>query len=301
MKILALDVGGTDIKSALIINEKMISNKTIPSEGKKGGPHIVQNIMRAIDFYSDYDIIGISTTGQVNNLDGSIHYANDNVPNFTGCQLGKIIKNKYKKQVFVENDVNAAAIGEGTFGSGKDEKNFLCLTYGTGVGGAIILDNEIYRGIDGVAGEMGHIITHVNGRKCTCGQHGCYEQYASTTALVRQIMKQNNTLSNGKLIFSYLNNPTITMEDKNSIISIIDNWIDEISYGLVSLIHVLNPSCIVLGGGIMTQDIIVEKIRKVTYSRLMDSFKNIKIVPTKLGNNAGLYGMVSIAKRQVNF
>lgn len=293
MKVLALDVGGTAIKSALISSGQIKKVHQFPSEGKLGGPHIINNIMGMIDSYEDYDIIGISTTGQVDSIKGSIIYANDNVPNYTGTNLSKIISDKYNKPVFVENDVNAAAIGEGYFGAGKKEKDFLCLTYGTGIGGAIVMNKEIYKGSHGVAGEMGHMVTHINGRECSCGQYGCYEQYASTTALIREVMNYDNDLNNGKAIFSSFEN------GNQEVKTLVDAWIDEIIYGLINVIHIFNPSCIILGGGIMEQPYIIDSIQKRISNKLMNSFKNVKIVKAELGNNAGVYGMAAIANERI--
>ncbi len=293
MKVLALDVGGTAIKSALINNNVIVKESHIPSEGRLGGPHIIENMMKVIDSYEDYDMIGISTTGQVDSDNGIIIYANENVPNYTGTNLKKIMEDKYKKQVFVENDVNAAAIGEAFYGAGKKENNFLCLTYGTGIGGAIVIDKKIYKGSQGVAGEMGHIVTHINGKPCNCGQYGCYEQYASTTALIREAMEIDETITNGKLLFSKVN------EKDTTAINLVNNWIDEIIYGLVNLIHIFNPSCIILGGGIMEQSYIIEAINHKIPNKLMDSFKNVTIISAKLGNNAGVYGMAAIANERM--
>ncbi|MDU6264220.1 MAG: ROK family protein [Anaerocolumna aminovalerica] len=293
MNILALDVGGTAIKSALINNGEILKGDECLSEARLGGPRLVENIMKTIDSYSDYDVISISTTGQVDSEKGCIIYANENVPDYTGTKLSMIIKKKYNKPVFLENDVNAAAIGEGFYGAGKGEKNFLCLTYGTGIGGAIVFNGKIYKGSNGVAGEMGHMVTHINGLSCNCGHKGCYEQYASTTALLRNAMAYDNTLNNGYLIFSELEQGNKEIKD------IVDNWIDEIIYGLVNLIHIFNPSCIILGGGIMKQKYIINSINEKILNKIMDSFQGIKIVPAQLGNNAGVYGMAAIAEQRL--
>lgn len=298
MKVLALDVGGTEIKSAVISDGQIKITNQYPSEGKLGGPHIINNIMRVIDSYEDYDVIGISTTGQVDSIQGSIIYANDNVPNYTGTNLSKIITDKYHKPVFVENDVNAAAIGEGYYGAGKKEKDFLCLTYGTGIGGAIIMNKQVYKGHNGVAGEMGHMVTHIDGKECSCGQHGCYEQYASTTALIREATKFDQSLNNGKLIFTSLEKSSCSENGNQIVKSIVDNWIDEIIYGLINVIHIFNPSCIILGGGIMVQPYIIDSIHTRIPNRLMNSFKSVKIVTAELGNNAGVYGMNAIANER---
>lgn len=293
MNILALDVGGTAIKSALINNGQILKWNECLSEAKLGGPQLIKNIMKTIDSYHDYDVISISSTGQVDSEKGYIIYANENVPDYTGTKLCNIIEENYKKPVFLENDVNAAALGEGFYGAGKDEKDFICLTYGTGVGGAIVMNRKIYKGIHGVAGEMGHMVTHINGLPCNCGHKGCYEQYASTTALLRKVMAFDNIINNGHLIFSELE------KGNNKIKDIVDNWIDEIIFGLINLVHIFNPSCIILGGGIMKQKYIIDSINEKIQDKIMDSFKGIKIVPAQLGNNAGVYGMAAIAEEKM--
>lgn len=293
MNLLALDVGGTAIKSALINHGEILKCDECLSEAKLGGPQLIKNIMKTIDSYHDYDVISISSTGQVDSEKGYIIYANENVPNYTGTKLCNIIEEKYKKPVFLENDVNAAALGEGFYGAGKGEKDFICLTYGTGVGGAIVINRKIYKGFHGVAGEMGHMVTHINGLPCNCGHKGCYEQYASTTALLGKVMAYDNNINDGYLIFSELE------KGNNRIKSIVDNWIDEIIYGLINLVHIFNPSCIILGGGIMKQNYIIDSINEKIQDKIMDSFKGIKIVPAQLGNNAGVFGMAAIAEEKM--
>lgn len=294
MNILSLDVGGTAIKSALLYEGKIKSSLEIPSEGKLGGSHIIKNILKTIDFYEDYDVIGISTTGQVDSEQGLIVYANENVPDYTGTPLCKIIQDQYHKPVFVENDVNAAAIGEGFWGAARNEKDYLCLTIGTGIGGAIVLNKQVYKGANGAAGEFGHIITHIDGVHCTCGKSGCYEQYASTTALLHKAIAYDETLTDGYRIFSEM------LKGNQAVKQIVDSWIDEIIIGLVTLIHIFNPHSIILGGGIMKQEYILESIRNRIADKIMDNFKDVSIVAAELGNYAGVYGMSVIATERMN-
>lgn len=291
MKTLALDVGGTAIKSALFLNGEQVQTNECPSDGILGGPHVMKRIQNVIDSYHDYDVIGISTTGQVHPNTGTILYANENVPNYTGTNVKDILETIYQKPVYVENDVNAAALGEAYYGAGKHLDDFLCVTYGTGIGGAIVINKHIYTGSNFVAGELGHMITHPNGLVCNCGNRGCYEQYASTTALVRNASRLDPNFKNGRVLFDAMrNNNTIAKQQ-------IDLWIDEIIYGLVNLIHLFNPPCIVLGGGIMNQPYVTDEINSRIQTRIMKSFQPVKLIPAMLENNAGVYGMLAIATK----
>ncbi len=164
------------------------------------------------------------------------------------------------------NDVNAAAIGEGAFGAAKGFSDFLCLTFGTGIGGGIILGGKVLRGSGGVAGEVGHLITHKDGLPCGCGGRGCYEQYASTTALVRDAKKVCPSCENGRIIFQEM------AAGNTAVKGAVDKWIEEIACGLASLIHTFNPPCIVLGGGIMNEPYIQEGLETALRAVAMESF-----------------------------
>ena len=160
MKILVFDIGGTAIKYGICKNGHLEETKEYPTEAFRGGTHILNTICRLSEQYLPFDAIGISTAGQVNPDEGSIIYANSNIPDYTGTQFKKILQKLFHVPVAVENDVNSAALGEAVFGAGKGKNSFLCLTYGTGVGGAIIENKQVYHGSSFSAGEFGDIITH---------------------------------------------------------------------------------------------------------------------------------------------
>lgn len=292
MKILTFDIGGTNIKYALCNeNFELTDKKSIPTEAQKGGQHIINKIIEIIEGYDNLDRIAISTAGQVDSENGIVVYSTDNIPYYTGMMVKKIIESKTGIKTYVENDVNSAAVGEAVFGAAKGVSDFICLTFGTGIGGAIYLNNKLYKGSSCSAGEFGHIITHAGGKQCTCGGDGCFEQYASATALINTVEKETGKKLNGFEIFSEEN-------FKNSEIRyIIDSWIDEIILGLKSIIYTFNPSLIVLGGGIMNENYIIDLIDRKIYRQLMESFRNVNIVRSKTGNNAGILGVAYMASK----
>lgn len=284
MRILALDIGGTDIKYG-IINESfdiLEAHKT-PTNAHLGGAHIIDTIIDISKNYTNIDKIAISTAGQVDSHSGVIVYATDTIPNYTGTRLKEAAEKETGILTVVENDVNSAAYGEAHFGAGKGYDSFICLTYGTGIGGAIFLNGDVFKGSGFSAGEMGHIITHAGGKACTCGGNGCYEQYASTSALLRAVNEISSTPLNSFEIFSKMNSD-------EKIKSAVDSWIDEIIIGLISIIYTFNPPLIILGGGIMNEEYIINSINAKLPSRLMESFRNVKIKRATLGNKASMLG-----------
>lgn len=285
MRILCFDIGGTFIKYGLCDeNFNLLEKDKIPTLAENGGQSIIERVIDIIEQYDSIDRVAVSTAGQVDSENGIVVYSTDNIPYYTGMRVKSLIENKTGIPTFVENDVNSAALGEAHIGAAKGVSDFICLTLGTGIGGAIFLNNKLYKGSASSAGELGHMIIHSGGKQCTCGGEGCYECYASASALIKAVNKVSPVELNAFQIFEKEN------IEKPEIRSEIDKWIDEIIVGLVNIIYIFNPSMIVLGGGIMNEDYIIELIDRKIYTRLMDNFKNVKIVRPKLGNDAGMIG-----------
>lgn len=290
MKILAVDIGGTSIKMCMADEKGNASAfKEFDSEAEKGGQYLVDNIIeKIIETYTEFDAIGISTASQVNSEEGSIIYANENFPNYTGMKIKAIFEAKFGIPVKVENDVNAAALGEKHFGAGKNFNDFLCLTYGTGIGGAIVMDSTVYKGLNGGAGEFGHLILHPGGKRCNCGCVGCYEMYGSTTALVKKALEIDIKYSNGRMIFEGLEQGDVSLE------KVLNDWVLEVAYGLVSLTHIFNPPAIIIGGGVMEQERLIAMVTNKAKDLMLKSFSNVEILKASLGNKAGLLGAASL-------
>lgn len=292
MKILVMDIGATAIKSAIIDDNNELSDVRVAQSSKDDINFRSERAIEVARGYKEFDVVSVATTGQVDNLTRSIafQYRISDTDVDSAYPIGDILECGIKRPVFVLNDCNAAALGEAYFGAGRKYKDFLCLTYGTGVGGAIIRDHKIYTGHSGVAGEMGHMVTHKGGRLCGCGNRGCYEQYASTTALVRSAKKLYPSIENAKNIFD------IPQQDP-ALKRVIRSWEDEIVAGLLTLTYIFNPSCMVLGGGVMEQKSVLEQVRRRFYKSVIPTFSGVDILSAELGNNAGMFGAALYARQ----
>lgn len=185
MRIAVVDIGGTNIKSGIWENDRILEQKEQATMAERGGAHVMRLVTDTLRQYRTFDAIGVSTAGQVDSEAGIILYANENIPGYTGMRIKEILEKEFCVPVAVQNDVNSAAIGEAYYGVGIESNDFLCLTYGTGVGGAIVMNGKIYSGSGYSAGEFGAIITHPKDRNVREDMFsGCYERYASTSALV---------------------------------------------------------------------------------------------------------------------
>ena len=288
-KTVTLDIGGTNIKVGIFKDEVLVQEAEIPTLAKQGAKTVIDRCITFIKQYMPCDGIGISTCGQVNNNDGSIHYANENMPGYTGMQVKKIFEDEFHVKVTVENDVYAAARGENQYGAGKGYKDFICLTYGTGIGGGIYLNGQPYYGAGKSAGVMlGGMI--LQSSKVKQPWDSSYESLASTTALIQNAQRFNPCITNGRSLFCHLDDPTIK--------AVLDAWIEQIAIGLCSLAHVYNVPLFILGGGILEQEYVFNNIKRVFQKYIIPGFDGVQIHQAKLGNRAGIYGALALNLEQ---
>jgi len=303
---LGIDIGGTAVKMGIVSKLGEISSScSFDVAFDKYETPIFETVKKAIDiFLKDNKIeskslggIGVSATGQVDSNIGSIIGVGGNIKNWCGTEIKKELELIYGIKTTVVNDANCMVIGEQWIGSAKGFKNVIGITIGTGVGGGIVVDSNILLGSIGIAGELGHLSINSQGERCTCGNKGCYEQYASMTALVKKIKEKYDELEklpfskeeiNGKLIFNELEKGNIEIQ------RIVNEWTEDIGKGLVSLTHIFNPEIILIGGGVSKQEkLFIEPIRGYVLNNSMKKFStNLKIESAKLGNNAGIVGAV---------
>ena len=291
LKIAGIDIGGTMIKYGLIsLNGEISAGGEIPTEAEKGVDNLFQKISDIVELYSKEELLGIavSGTGQIDGSIGKVIGGNDIIPGWIGTNLVEKLEQKFSLPAVLENDVNCAALGEKWLGAGRGKKDFICVTIGTGVGGGIIMNDDILRGDTCVAGEFGHIQIIKNGLECMCGKKGCYERYASATALARMVREKTGLKLNGKEIFVRERAGETVFKE------IVEEWIDYLTDGLSTITYIFNPSLIVIGGGVTKQgDHLLERVNKSLTSKIGVNYKeNLSIRFAELGNNAGMLGAV---------
>ncbi len=306
---IGVDLGGTNITAGVIDgNNKIIGRGSVKTHAGRVAEEIFADIAKTIGLAIDdakVDIsecksIGIGTPGSVNKALGEIVYANN-----LGFHhvMGRALLNQYYDiPVYLDNDANCAALGEAVAGAGCGKKSFVAVTLGTGVGSGIIVDGKILTGCNDAGGECGHMVIVVDGEPCTCGRKGCWEAYASATALIRQtknaMLEDKNSamwelvggdinLVSGRTSFDGMRagDPTAT--------KVVEQYIKYVSVGTVNLINALQPEVVCFGGGICNErDTLLNPIReyvaKERYSRYADV--QTEICRAVLGNDAGIIG-----------
>lgn len=307
---IGVDLGGTNIKFGIANEKGKISKKIVlPTKAEKGPESVISQILKGINSILDKSKdeikgIGIGAPGTVISAKGTVEHP-PNFPDWGKVHLGKIVSKKTNLSVQVENDANAAAIGELIYGAGKKLNDFLMVTLGTGVGGGIIFNKQLYRGSHGAAGEIGHISINHNGRKCKCGSRGCVETYIGNKYLISNVKKQllrhrdsliykmiegNNSLLSPKLISE------AAEQHDDFAISIIVNAGQSLGYGISSVINVLDITNVIIGGGVAGfGEILFRSIESTIQRRVMKPFRDkIKILPAGLKNEAGIKGAAAL-------
>ena len=289
MRIGALDFGGTAIKYGVWEAGQLtgLSERPSPTTCSKD---VVEALTDIIGSLGKLDAVGISTRGQVDEH-GAILYDNGPVEDYTGTPLKALLEERFGIPVWVENDVNAAAWGEARLGAGKGTGDFLCITYGTGIGGALVLNGQLYRGANWSAGEFG-AMQLFSQKPAWEGFGGAYyENYASATALVSAAKSVDPAIADGKVLCARMKDVPIA--------PLVDHWVEHVSLGLSTLIHIFNPGLIVLGGGILQNEELFRRIDACTRTQLMPGFEVVQLKQAQLGNRAGMIGAALLAEQML--
>lgn len=312
---IGIDLGGTNIAAA-VVNEsgKILRKGSVPTLRERNYTEIVKDMallalklveeegLKAEDIHS----VGIGSPGTPDTENGLVVYANN--LKFKNTPIREEFVKYFDVPVYIENDANAAAYGEFVSGVGNKYQDFVAITLGTGVGAGIIVNNKIITGSYHGGSELGHTVIQVGGSTCSCGRKGCWEEYSSATALIREakVVASNNPES---MLNSLVDGDLDKMNAKipfdaaqagdEAAKGLIDWYIDHLSVGLVNVVAIFQPQAIALGGGVSAQkENLLVPLREKMANEIYGGPENLKtdLLICELGNDAGIIGAAMLYK-----
>ncbi|GAB4330989.1 MAG: ROK family protein [Calditrichia bacterium] len=302
---IGIDIGGTAIKYGLCTEDgEIIATDQVKTYADAPPEKILAQIeelcQRALKTAGNdkesVAAIGLGTPGSVDVKRGYLMGSTPNFKHWRDVAIGEYLRERFQLPVVVDNDANMMAYGEYTFGAGKGAENVVCLTLGTGIGGGIIINGQLYRGSAYAGAEIGHMTIDYKGKSCPCGGTGCWERYASAAAIVREYNELNpkNPLTSTLTLMQRFENEEEVAQQ------VVNNAIIYLGSGIASIINIFNPERIIIGGGLgQAGGWFIQAIEKEAQQRAMKpSQKGVKVLAAKLGNKAGLLGAAALALSQ---
>lgn len=310
---IGIDLGGTNIVASVVDDKyNIIATGKTPTAVPRSAEEIFDDIAavcrEAMDkvglTIADISSVGLGTPGTVNE-NGIIEFANN--LGFNNVPAREMLKERLGDlPIYIDNDANCAALGEAYAGCGNGSQNFVAVTLGTGVGSGIIVNGKIVTGVNCAGGECGHMVIVVDGEPCSCGRKGCWEAYASATALIRQtrkameenpdsimheVARQEGKVS-GRTAFDAMRKGDIAA------IKVVDNYIKYVACGLINIVNALQPEIICVGGGICNEgETLMKPLRRFVQAERYSIHSKIQthIMKAELGNDAGIIGASLLA------
>jgi glucokinase len=309
---IGIDIGGTKVLGGVVTGTGEIlatARRDTPREGGRALTEAIANVATELAQQYPVNSIGVSAAGFISS-DRQTMLATPNISNWNGVNLVAELTEILDKKIALENDANAAAWGEFKFGAGRGRNDLMMLTLGTGVGGGLILDGSVFRGAFGIGAELGHIRIVPEGHLCGCGIRGCLEQYASGSALMRHAREAidaspllaRNLLDRGDGTIEGLRGNHITEAARDGdpvAIAAFNTMATYLGSGIASLCAVIDPSCVVLGGGVIDAgELFLGPTRDAALRLIPFSGKHPypEIVAAELGNHAGLVGVADLSR-----
>lgn len=310
--IIGIDLGGMSAKAALLVGDQLKGKSRVETSASDTAEQtalaiaslVLQTAEKANKQLDDIQAIGIGAPGVVDSEHGIIvSWTNFGWKN---VRLAALVEKFTGKKTFLLNDANAAALGEAEYGAGKRFSDSVLLTLGTGIGSGIILGGKLFEGFRSAGAEIGHVVIHRDGELCSCGRKGCFERYASASALIRFTRESMRDEPNSAL-WKYA--PTAERVDGRTVFlalkegdpvaqRVLDRYVAELGEGIVNVANALRPQAVILGGGISAEgDTLLLPLRNYVYPRLYVSteYAPFEICCAALGNDAGLYGAAAYA------
>lgn len=318
MKYVGVDIGGTNLKAGLVdengvllATQKMKVASIADDDGLAWTvASLVQELAHTVNLsVSDVASVGVGVPGTVEIRSGSINYT-CNLP-LRNVPLRKLFHRYLSIPLYIENDANCAALAEFLVGAGRDSKRFVTITLGTGVGAGIVHNGKIYHGANGMAGEVGHMVIQRGGLPCPCGRHGCWEQYASATALKRmtaaalaahphsilaQVVAENEGRVSGQSAFIAARRGDPVGQQ------VCDEYVDYLACGVVNVVNIFQPDTLAIGGGVSNEaeeQLLLPVQRRVARESIpCGRDRRTRIVKAELGNRAGIIGAALLGKNK---
>ena len=318
MKYVGVDIGGTNLKAGLVdengvllATQKMKVASIADDDGLAWTvASLVQELAHTVNIsVSDVASVGVGVPGTVEIRSGSINYT-CNLP-LRNVPLRKLFHRYLSIPLYIENDANCAALAEFLVGAGRDSKRFVTITLGTGVGAGIVHNGKIYHGANGMAGEVGHMVIQRGGLPCPCGRHGCWEQYASATALKRmtaaalaahphsilaQVVAENEGRVSGQSAFIAARRGDPVGQQ------VCDEYVDYLACGVVNVVNIFQPDTLAIGGGVSNEAEeqlllpVQQRVARESIPCCRD--RRTRIVKAELGNRAGIIGAALLGKNK---
>jgi len=307
-----IDIGGTKIAIALAaLDGEVLAKRRLPTPNENGPFALLEIVSQTLaemigENESDLTAIGVGSPGPLD-IDHGLILSPSNLRNWDRIPIVEVLSKKFAVPVILDNDANAAALGEFSFGAGRGFKNVFYVTVSTGIGGGVIIDGNIHHGVSTGAGEIGHTIVDPDGVRCNCGSVGCLETVSSGTHLVRLVKEKLDAgeptaicdlIADGTELSTQVLLEAVRRGDPVAI----DIWDKACRYLAISIanaISLLAPEVVVIGGGISSAgDLLIEPLRRLVPQYVsMIPKSEINIVTAELGTESGLYGAIELARR----
>ena len=311
MNCIGIDLGGTNIKGALVSAEgdilKEFSLPTCVSLGPEAVAARIGQVIAQLGGEEAIGGVGVGCPGTVDDASGVVRFAAN--LSFANFDLRSALRAYTSLPIRLGNDANAAALGEALFGCGKGAESTIVVTLGTGVGGGVVLDGKMLTGYTGAASELGHMVIRAGGEECTCGRRGCFEAYASATALIRETKRAMATHPESRMHAAAEENGAV--DGRTAFIAaqrgdaaaqaVVDRYLDDLACGVANIVNIFFPEVIALSGGVANQgDALLvplrERVRALSYGSRY-AVRHTRIELCTLGYRAGVIGAALLAKQ----
>ena len=308
--VIGVDLGGTNLRTALLSTDgEVLDKRSEATLGSEGWKSVLARLVKCIAFQREIAIdrgmrvaaVGVGAPGIIQ-MEKGVVVKSPNFPDWNNLPLREELEQALMVPVVIENDANAAALGEQWRGAGRGINSMILLTLGTGVGGGIVLNNRIWQGADGMAGEVGHMTLIPEGRQCGCGNRGCLEMYASARGIVQSYQELQQVSGKDPSLVTAAQIYQAAREGNSTARNAMNHMGHMLGIGIANLINIFNPQMIVLGGRVKDAwDLFISATHEEIMRRAFQvPAERTDIVPSMLGDDAGMVGAAAVALQNAN-